>query len=107
MARRKLRASAATGGPRLAARLLRRAPGGRGAIAPALPLGGRPPSVKAGKDVLDVIVDQHNVEFAALAAVVLGQFRIDFPPNSVGRFLFPQEDEVVELGGMVTISIGW
>src|SRR5208282_6486419 len=53
LARRKLRASAATGGPRLAARLLSRAPGGRGTVAPALPLGGRPPSVRAGKDVLD------------------------------------------------------
>jgi hypothetical protein len=47
------------------------------------------------------------VEFAALASVVLGQFRIDFPPNPIGRLLLPQEDEVVELGGMVAISIGW
>jgi hypothetical protein len=47
------------------------------------------------------------VEFAALVSVVLGQFRIDFPPNPVGRLLLAQEDEVIELGGMVAISIGW
>jgi hypothetical protein len=47
------------------------------------------------------------VEFAALVSVVLGQFRIDFPPNPVGRLLAPQEDEVIELGGVVAISIGW
>jgi hypothetical protein len=47
------------------------------------------------------------VEFPALLSVVLGQFRIDFPPNPVGRLLLAQENEVVELGGMVAISIGW
>jgi hypothetical protein len=47
------------------------------------------------------------VEFAALVSVMLGQFRIDFPPNAVGRLLLVQEDEVVELGGVVAISIGW
>jgi hypothetical protein len=75
-------------------------------VTPALPFGGRPPSVGAGKDVLDVIVDQHNVVFAALVSVMLGQFRIDFPPKPVGRLLLAQEDEVVELGRMVAISIG-
>jgi hypothetical protein len=70
------------------------------------PRSGRPPSVGTGEDVLDVIVDQHNVKVAALVSIVLGQFRIDFPPNPVGRLLLPQEDEVVELGGMVAISIG-
>jgi hypothetical protein len=33
-----------------------------------------------------------------------GQFRIGFPPKPVGRLLLAQEDEVVELGGMVAIS---
>jgi hypothetical protein len=33
-----------------------------------------------------------------------GQLRIGFPLNPVGRFLLAQEDEVVELGGMVAIS---
>jgi hypothetical protein len=46
------------------------------------------------------------VEFVALFSVVLGQFRIDFPSNPVGRLLLPQENEVVELGGMVAIAIG-
>jgi hypothetical protein len=84
-----------------------RAPGGRSSVTPALPHGGGPPSIRAGEDVLDVIIDKHNVEFVALVSVVLGQFRIDFPPNPVGRLLLPQEDKVVELGGMVAISIGW
>src|SRR5271157_3966172 len=57
------------------------------------PRSGRPPSVGTGEDVLDVIVDQHNVKVAALVSIVLGQFRIDFPPNPVGRLLLPQEDE--------------
>jgi hypothetical protein len=88
----------------LSARLFSRAPGSSDAVTPALPLGGRPPSVGAGEDVLDVIVDQHNVEFAALVSIVLGQFRIGFPPNPVGRLLLAQEEEVVELGRMVAIS---
>jgi len=44
------------------------------------------------------------VEFAALLAVMPGQLRIGFPPKPVGRLLRAQEDEVVELGGMVAIS---
>jgi len=75
--------------------------GGGGPVTPALPLGGRPPSVGTGKDVLDVIVDPHNVKFAALLAIMPGQLRIGFPPKPVGRLLLAQEDEVVELGGMV------
>jgi hypothetical protein len=47
------------------------------------------------------------VEFPALLAIMPGQFRISFPPKPVGRVLFAQENEVVELGGMVAISIGW
>jgi len=47
------------------------------------------------------------VEFAALISVVLGEFRIDFPSNPVGRLPLAQEDEMIELGGMVAISIGW
>ena len=82
------------------------APGSSGTGAPALPLSGRPPSVGAGKDVLDVIVDQHNVEFAALLAIMPGQLRIGFPLNPVGRLLLAQENEVIELGGMVAISGG-
>jgi len=93
--------------PWLSARLLSRAPGSRDAVTPALPLDGRPPSVGAGKDVLDIVVDQHNVEFTALLAIMPGQLRIGFPLNPVGRLLLAQEDEVVELGGMVAISIGW
>jgi hypothetical protein len=73
----------------------------------AFPLGGRPPGVGAGEDVLDVVVNQHNVQFAALLAIMPGQLRIGFPLNPVGRLLLAQEDEVVELGGMVAISIGW
>jgi len=44
------------------------------------------------------------VEFAALLAIMPGQLRIGFPFNAVGRLLLAQEDEVVELGGMVVIS---
>src|ERR1019366_3595241 len=84
LAIRKLRASAATGGPWLSSRLLSRASGSIGTVTPALPLSGRPPSVGAGEDVLDVIVDQHNVKVLAFFTIVLGQFRIDFPPNPVG-----------------------
>ena len=47
------------------------------------------------------------MEFAALLSVMLGQFRIDFPPDPIGRLLLAQENKVVELGGMVAISIGW
>jgi hypothetical protein len=47
------------------------------------------------------------VKIPALLTVVLGQFRVDFPLDPIGRLLFAQEDEVVELGGMVAISIGW
>jgi hypothetical protein len=47
------------------------------------------------------------VKFTALLAVMLSQFRIDFPPNPVGRPLLSQENEGVELIRMVTISIGW
>jgi len=47
------------------------------------------------------------VEFTALLAIMPGQLRIGFPLNPVGRLLLAQEDEVVELGGMVAISIGW
>jgi hypothetical protein len=104
---RKLRASAAALGPRLAARFLSRAPGSRDAVTPAFPLSGRPPSVGAGEDVLDIVVDQHNVKIPALLTVVLGQFRVNLPLDPVGRLLLAQEDEVVELGGMVAISIGW
>jgi hypothetical protein len=78
--------------------------GGGGIVTPTLPLDGCPPSVGAGEDVLDVVVDQHNVEFAALLAIMPGQLRIGFPFNAVGRLLLAQEDEVVELGGMVVIS---
>jgi hypothetical protein len=47
------------------------------------------------------------VEFVAFLTEMLGQFRINFPPNSVGRLLLlAQENEVVELGGMVAIPIG-
>jgi len=44
------------------------------------------------------------VEFAALLAIMPGQLRIGFPPKPVGRLLPGQEDEVVELGGMIAIS---
>jgi hypothetical protein len=47
------------------------------------------------------------VEFAALLAIMPGQLRIGFPLDPIGRLLLAQEDEVVELGGMVAISIGW
>ena len=47
------------------------------------------------------------MEFTALLAIMPGQLRIGFPLNPVGRLLLAQEDEVVELGGMVAISIGW
>jgi hypothetical protein len=47
------------------------------------------------------------VKFPALLAIMPGQLRIGFPLDLVGRLLLPQEDEVVELGGMVAISIGW
>jgi hypothetical protein len=38
---------------------------------------------------------------------MLGQLWIGFPLNSVGRLLLAQENEVVELGGVVAISTGW
>ena len=68
------------------------------------PLGGRPPGIGAGKDVFDVVVDQLDVQFAALLAIMPGQLRIGFPPKPVGCLLLVQEDEVIELGGMVAIS---
>jgi hypothetical protein len=102
----KLRTSTTASGPRLAARLLRRAPCGIDPITPALPFGGCPLGVGTGEYILDVIVDQHDVEFTALVSVVLGQFRIDFPPNPVGCLFLSQEYEVVELGGMIAIPIG-
>jgi hypothetical protein len=74
---------------------------------PSTPLRGRPPSIGTGEDVLDVVVNQHNVKIPALLTVMLGQFRINLPLDSVGRLLLAQEDEVVELRGMVAISIGW
>ena len=91
------------------ARLLGCAPGRRRSVAPALPLRGRPPSVGAREDILDVVVDQHYVKIPAMASspVVLGQFRVNLPLDPVGRLLLAQEDEVVELDGMVAISIGW
>ena len=103
----KFRASAATRLPRLPSRLLRRASGRRRSVAPALSLRGRPPSVGAGKDILDIVVDQHDVKVPALLSVVLGQFRVNLPLDPVGRLLLAQEDEVVELRGMVAISVGW
>ena len=48
-----------------------------------------------------------DVVFAARLALMLGQLGIGFPLNSVGRLLLAQENDVVELGGMVAISIGW
>ena len=48
-----------------------------------------------------------DVVFAARLAVMLGQLWTGFPLNSVGRLLLAQEDEVVELGGVVAISVGW
>jgi hypothetical protein len=103
----KLLASAAARGPRLPARPLSRAPGSSDTVTPTLALRGRPPSVGAGKDVFDVVVDQHNVEFAALLAVVGSEVRVTFPLNPIGGLFLAQEHEVVELGGMVAISIGW
>jgi hypothetical protein len=47
------------------------------------------------------------VKIPALLSIVLGQFRVNLPLDPVGCFLLAQEDEVVELGGMVAISIGW
>src|SRR5207244_13164076 len=102
----KLGASSAAGGPRLPGRPLSRAPGGRGSVAPALPLRGRPPSVRTGENILDVVVDQHDVKLAALLPVVLGEFRVGLPLDAAGCLLLPQEDEVVELGGMVAVSVG-
>ena len=43
----------------------------------------------------------------ALLTVVLGQFRVNLPLDPVGRLLLAQEDEMVELRGVVAISIGW
>ena len=60
--------------------------GGRGPVTPALPLGGRPPSIGTGKDVLDVVVHQHDVQFAALLAIMPGQLRIGFPPKPLADF---------------------
>src|SRR5207249_6598141 len=101
----KLGASSAARGPRLPGRLLSRATSGRGSVTPALPLRGRPPGVGAGEDVLDVVVDQHDVELAALVPVVLREFRVGLPLDAAGCLLLAQEDEVVELGGMVAISV--
>jgi len=81
-----------------------RAPGSSDTVTPALALGGRPPGIGTGEDVLDVVVDQHNVKFAALLAIMPGQLGLGFPPKPVGRLLLAQKDEVVELAGMVAIS---
>jgi hypothetical protein len=47
------------------------------------------------------------VQLTALLAIMPGQLGVGFPLNAVGRLLLAQEEEVVELGGMVAISIGW
>jgi hypothetical protein len=60
------------------------APGSSDAVTPALPLSGRPPGIGVGEDALDVIVDQHDVKFAALLAIMPGQLRTGFPLNPVG-----------------------
>src|ERR1019366_5538129 len=70
---RKLRTTAPAGGPWLTATLFSHAPCRSGTVTPALAFGGGPRSVGARKYVLDVIVDQHNVEFTALVSLMLGQ----------------------------------
>ena len=62
----------------------RRAPGSSDTVTPALPLSGCPPGIGTGEDVLDVVVDQHDVKFAALFAIMPGQLGIGFPLNPVG-----------------------
>jgi hypothetical protein len=79
----------------LPARLLRCAPSGGGTITPALALSGRPPGIGTGEDVLDVVVDQHDVEFPALLAIMPGKLRISFPLNPVICLRFAQEDTLL------------
>jgi len=102
----KLRTSAPAPRPRLSGRLLRCPAGGRDAVAPALPLRGRPPGIGGWKDMLDVIIDHDDVQLPGLLSVMPGQFRVNLPLDPVDCLLLAQKDEMVKLGGMVAISIG-
>lgn len=103
--RGKLRALAAAGRPPFASQMLWRTARRLDSVTPALSLRYCPPGIRSGEDVVDIVVDEHDLERMAVDAVMLRQIGISFSLNAFGRLSLAQKHEVVELRRIIAFSL--